>query len=256
MPRRLARILILLLFAVGARAASVDLASATIADLNDAFASGSLTSEKLVKMYLKRIDAYDKKGPALNTVIMLNPKALDEARALDRERKTKGARSPMHGIPMVLKDNFDTFDLPTTAGSLLLKGSIPPDDAFVVKKLRDAGAIMLAKVNLSEFAAGSGGPNGFSSMGGQTLNPHDLTKGPSGSSGGTGAWHRCCVRAVRPRHRYGRLDARPMSANGIVGLKPTYGLLSRDGIVPLSLSSTPADRWRAACTTSRCRSAS
>lgn len=219
-----------------ALAATIDLDTATVADINNAFDSGTLTSEKLVKMYLKRIDAYDKKGPAINTVITLNDKAIEQARALDKERKTKGARSPMHGIPIVLKDNFDTYDMPTTAGSLLLKGSVPPDDAFVVKKLRDAGAVILAKVNLSEFASGSGGPNGFSSMGGQTRNPHDLTKGPSGSSGGTGAAIAANFAQLGLGTDTGGSVRGPSSANGIAGLKPTYGLMSRDGIVPLALS--------------------
>ena len=188
--------------AVSASAATLNLQTATIADLDAAMASGKVTSEQIVAAYLKRIDAYDKKGPAINAVITLNPKALEQAKALDAERKAGKVRGPLHGVPIVLKDNFDTYDLPTTAGSQLLEGSIPPDDAYVVKKLRDAGAVILAKVNLSEFA-GSGGsvsgatdpevlkkgavPNGFSSMGLQTHNPHDLTRGPAGSSGGTGA---------------------------------------------------------------------
>jgi amidase len=217
-------------------AASIDLGSATIADINEALDSGSLTSEKLVRLYLKRIEAYDQKGPKINTVITLNHAALEQARALDKERKAKGRRSPVHGIPIVLKDNFDTFDMPTTAGSMLLKGSIPPDDAYVVKKLREAGAIILAKVNLSEFASGSGGPNGFSSMGGQTLNPHDLTKGPSGSSGGTGAAIAATFAQFGLGTDTGGSVRGPSSVNGIAGLKPTYGLMSRDGIVPLALS--------------------
>src|SRR5262249_3499025 len=128
------------------------------------------------------IEAYDRKGPSLHAVITLNPKALDTARALDAERKSKGARSPLHGIPIVLKDNYNTADLATTGGSVLLEGSMPPEEAFVVKKLRAAGAIVIAKVNLSEFASGGA----HSSLGGQTLNPHDLSRTPSGSSGGTG----------------------------------------------------------------------
>ena len=119
---------------------------ATIADVNAAFAKGTLTSERLTQMFLARIDAYDRKGPALRAVITVNPKALDTARAMDAERKTKGPRSPLHGIPIVLKDNIDTADLPTTGGSVLLEGSMPPDDAFVVKKLRAAGAVIVAKV--------------------------------------------------------------------------------------------------------------
>src|SRR5919201_2927403 len=145
---------------------SVDLDSATIADINATFDAGSLTAEKLVQMCLARIAAYDRKGPSLHAVITLNSKALETARALDAERRSKGRRSPLHGIPVVLKDNYDTSDLPTTGGSVLLEGSIPPDDAFLVKRLRAAGAIILAKVNLSEFASGGA----HSSLGGQTLN--------------------------------------------------------------------------------------
>jgi len=219
-----------------ARAATLDLTTATIADLNAALSSGAFTSEKLVELYLARIAAYDKQGPVINAVITLNPKALEEARALDAERKAKGPRSPIHGIPMVLKDNYNTFDLPTTGGSQVLKGSIPPADAFVVKKLRDAGVIILAKVNMSEFASGGGAPNGFSSMGGQTRNPHDLTKGPAGSSGGTGASMAAAFAQFGMGTDTGGSIRGPSSVNGIVGLKPTRGLLSRNGIIPLSLS--------------------
>jgi len=234
-----------------ARAETLDLEHATIPQLEAAMTKGKLTSAKLTELYLKRIDAYDKKGPAINAVITLNPHALEIAKALDKERKTKGPRSPIHGIPIVLKDNYDTFDLPTTAGSQLLEGSIPPDDAYVVKKLRDAGAVIVAKVNLSEFA-GSGGsvsgatdpavlkagavPNGFSSMGLQTHNPHDLTRGPSGSSGGTGAAIAAGFAQFGLGTDTGGSVRGPSSANGIVGLKPTHGLMSRDGIVPLALS--------------------
>jgi amidase len=233
-----------------ASAATLNIETATITDINAAYATGKLSSTKVVDAYLKRISAFDKKGPGINAVITLNPKAMSEAKALDAERKAGKVRGPLHGIPIVLKDNFDTFDLPTTAGSQLLEGSIPPDDAYVVKKLRDAGAIILAKVNLSEFA-GSGGsvsgapeeiakhgrvPNGSSSAGGQTHNPHDLLRGPAGSSGGTGA----AIAAVYAQFGLGTDTGGsirgPSSANGIVGLKPTHGLLSRDGIVPLGLS--------------------
>jgi amidase len=232
-------------------AATLDLTNATIEQLNTAMASGKVTSEQLVKLYIKRIDAYEKKGPAINSVILMNPKAIVTAKALDAERKKSGPRSPLHGIPIVLKDNFDTYDMPTTAGSQLLAGSIPPDDAYVVKKLREAGAVIVAKVNLSEFA-GSGGsvsgatdpavmkagrvPNGFSSMGLQTLNPHDLTRGPSGSSGGTGAAIAAGFAQFGLGTDTGGSVRGPSSANGIVGLKPTRGLMSRDGIVPLALS--------------------
>src|SRR5262252_394710 len=135
-------------------AKTIDLDSATIAYINSAFKAGTLTAEGLVQLCLVRIRSYDREGPSLHAVITLNPKALETARALDAERKTKGPRSPLHGIPVVLKDNYNTVDLPTTGGSVMLEGSIPPADAFLVKKLRDAGAIVLAKVNLSEFASG------------------------------------------------------------------------------------------------------
>ncbi len=213
-------------------AQAVDLDSATIAQLSAAMDAGTLTSERLVQLSLARIDAYDDKGPKLNAVLTLNPKALEQARALDAERKAKGKRSPMHGIPIVLKDNFDTFDLPTTGGSLLLEGSVPPDDAFVVKKLRDAGAVVIAKVNLSEFASGGA----FSSLGGQTHNPHDLARSPSGSSGGTGASIAAGYATLGLGTDTGGSVRGPSTANGVVGLKPTLGLLSRDGIIPLALS--------------------
>src|SRR5206468_4635924 len=164
-------------------AKTIELDAATIADITAAFDAGTLTAEKLVQRCLARIQAYDRQGPALHAVITLNPKALETARMLDAERKAKGPRSPLHGIPIVLKDNYNTFDLPTTGGSVLLEGSIPPDDAFVVKKLRAAGAIIVAKVNMSEFASAGA----YSSLGGQTRNPHDPARSPSGSSGGTGA---------------------------------------------------------------------
>jgi amidase len=161
---------------------NIDLDAATIADLRAAFQSGTLTSEKLVQLCLARIEALDHKGPSLNAVLALNPKALETARALDAERKSKGPRSVLHGIPIVLKDNYNTASLATTGGSVLLEGSVPTADAFLVKKLLDAGAIVLAKVNMSEFASG----DAYSSIAGQSHNPHDLMRTPSGSSGGTG----------------------------------------------------------------------
>jgi amidase len=216
---------------VSARKAT-DLDAATVADLNAAFKAGTLTSEKLVQMCLARIEAYDRKGPTLRAVIAVNPRALETARALDAERKAKGPRSPLHGIPIVLKDNFDTSDMPTTGGSVLLEGSVPPDDAFVVKKLRAAGAVIIAKVNLSEFASGAA----HSSLGGQILNPHDLARTPSGSSGGTGAALAAAYATIGLGSDTGGSIRGPSTANGIVGLKPTHGLLSRDGIIPLALS--------------------
>ncbi|MDB5987222.1 MAG: glutamyl-tRNA amidotransferase [Nevskia sp.] len=234
-----------------ARAEALNVETATIADIDAAYAKGTLSAEKLTQIYLARIAAYDKQGPAINAVITLNPKALEEAKALDAERKAGKMRGPLHGIPIVLKDNYNTFDLPTTAGSQMLEGSIPPKDAYVVKKLRDAGAIILAKVNLSEFAGGGGSvggatdpdvlkkgavPNGFSSMGLQTHNPHDLSRGPSGSSGGTGASIAAAFAQFGLGTDTGGSIRGPASANGLAGLKPTHGLLSRSGIVPLALT--------------------
>ncbi len=194
--------------------------------------AGTVTSERLVQVGLARIDAFDDRGPRLNAVLTPNPRALEQARALDAERKAKGKRSLLHGIPIVLKDNFDTVDLPTTGGSVLLEGSVPPDDAFLVKKLREAGAVILAKVNLSEFASGGA----YSSLGGQTRNPHDPLRSPSGSSGGTGASIAAGYALLGLGTDTGGSVRGPSTANGIVGLKPTLGLLSRDGIIPLALS--------------------
>jgi len=211
---------------------TIDLDVATIADISSALSKGTLTSERLTQMFLARIEAFDRKGPALRAVITVNPKALDTARAMDAERKTKGPRGPLHGIPIVLKDNIDTADLPTTGGSLLLEGSMPPDDAFVVKKLRAAGAIIVAKVNLSEFASGAA----HSSLGGQILNPHDLTRSPSGSSGGTGASIAAAYAMAGLGTDTGGSVRGPSTANGIAGLKTTMGLVSRDGVIPLALT--------------------
>jgi amidase len=221
----------LMLSAVSAQK-TADLDAVTIADVNAAFSKGTLTSERLTQMFLARIDAYDRKGPSLRSVILVNSRALETARAMDAERKTRGARSPLHGVPIVLKDNIDTADMPTTGGSVLLEGSMPPDDAFVVKKLRDAGAVIVAKVNLSEFASGAA----HSSLGGMILNPHDLTRTPSGSSGGTGAAIAAAFAMAGLGTDTGGSVRGPSTANGIAGLKTTMGLVSRDGVIPLALS--------------------
>jgi amidase len=257
LSRDVRRFVALLAFAVvlpqwiGAQTAGLNVETATVADLQAAFQKGTLTSEKLTEIYLDRIQAYDKQGPTINAVITLNPNALAEARALDAERKAGKVRGPLHGIPVVLKDNFNTFDMPTTAGCQFLAGSIPPADGFLTKKLRDGGAIILAKVNLSEFAGGGGStmgatdpaiiragfiPNGYSSMGGQTRNPHNTDYGPAGSSGGPGAAIAASFAQLGFGSDTGGSVRGPSSANGIVGLRPTYGLLSRSGIVPNALS--------------------
>ncbi len=211
---------------------AIDLDVATIADINAALSRGTLTSERLVQMFLARIEAYDRKGPSLRAVIAVNPKALELARARDAERKAGGPRSPLHGIPVIIKDNIDTADMATTGGSVLLEGSLPPDDAFVVRRLRAAGAIIIAKANLSEFASGAA----HSSLGGQILNPHDPTRTPSGSSGGTGASMAAAFAMAGLGTDTGGSVRGPATANGIAGLKTTMGLVSRDGVIPLALS--------------------
>lgn len=233
-PFVLAVLIVILTPAPGTLSAqrTVDLDAVTIADVNAAFAKGTLTSERLVQVFLARIQAFDRQGPMLRSMITVNPKALETARALDGERKTKGPRSPLHGIPIVVKDNIDTADLPTTGGSVLLEGSIPPDDAFVIRKLRAAGAVIIAKANLSEFASAAT----KSSIGGQILNPHDLTRSPSGSSGGTGVALAAAFAMAGLGTDTGGSVRGPSTSNGIAGLKTTMGLVSRDGVIPLALS--------------------
>ncbi len=233
LPRFLATVAaVALLASAPASAKTVQMDQATIADLTAAMAAGTLTAEKLVQMSIARIEAYDRQGPKIRAVITLNPKALETARQLDAERKAGKVRGVLHGIPVVLKDNYDTADLPTTGGSLLLEGSVPPDDAYMVRRLREAGAIILAKVNMSEFASSTSN----SSIGGQTLNPHDLTRQPSGSSGGTGASIAAAYAPLGFGTDTGGSIRGPSTVNGVVGLKPTHGLLSRDGIIPLALT--------------------
>ena len=227
--------LVIVLIAAGQRISAqrtIDLDAATIADVNAAFANGTITSERLVQLFLARIQAFDRQGPTLRSVIAINPRAVEIARALDAERKSKGPRSALHGIPIVVKDNIDTADMPTTGGSVMLEGSMPPDDAFVVKKLRAAGAVIIAKVNLSEFASASA----KSSLGGQILNPHDLTRSPAGSSGGTGVSLAATFAMAGLGTDTGGSVRGPSTANGIAGLKTTMGLVSRDGVIPLALS--------------------
>ncbi len=220
-----------LLMAAPAQARPVEFDQATIAELQAAMQAGTLTAEKLVQLCLDRIAAYDRQGPKVHAVMAVNPKALEIARALDAERKAGKVRGPLHGIPVLMKDNYDTVDMPTTGGSVLLEGNMAPDDAYMVKKLRDAGAIIFAKVNLGEFANG-----GQSSLGGQSLNPHDLSRTPAGSSGGTGVAIAAGFAPLGLGTDTGGSIRGPSSVNGIVGLKPTHGLVSRDGIIPLALS--------------------
>ncbi|MEM6592768.1 MAG: amidase family protein, partial [Cyanobacteria bacterium P01_C01_bin.73] len=206
---------------------------ATIADINQALAAGTLTSEQLVQHYQQRIAAYDQQGPAINAIITLNPAALETAIALDQERQLQGARGPLHGIPVLIKDNIDTFDLPTTAGAFVLENSMPPDDAFVVQALRDAGAIILGKTNLDELARGV---QGLSSLGGQTLNPYVLDRVPGGSSAGTAAAVAANFAVLGLGTETGVSIRNPAANQALVGIAPTAGLVSRDGTVPISFT--------------------
>lgn len=210
-----------------------DVVERTIPELAAAMAAGTVTSQALVQAYLARIDAYDQRGPALNAMITVNPNALAQAAALDRERASRGPRGPLHGIPIILKDNYDTADLPTTAGSIALKGSMAERDGFQVRKLREAGAVVVGKANLHEFARGI---TTVSSLGGQTRNPYDTTRNPGGSSGGTGAAIAANFAAAGMGTDTCGSIRYPSAHNSLVGLRPTLGLSSRSGIVPLSLS--------------------
>lgn len=220
-------------FPLAALAEIFSLQEATVADINAAFDAGALTSERLTQLYLNRIDAYDQQGPSLNSIITTNPNALQTATELDRERQLTGSRSPLHGIPVILKDNYDTFDLPTTAGAKALKGFVPTSDAFQVQKLREAGAVILGKANLSEFAFSF---STESSLGGVTLNPYDPNRTPGGSSGGTGAAIAANFGTVGLGTDTGGSIRIPSTFNSLVGVRPTIGLSSRSGIIPLALS--------------------
>jgi Asp-tRNA(Asn)/Glu-tRNA(Gln) amidotransferase A subunit family amidase len=208
-----------------------DVGEATITELQEAMASGRVTAAQLVDAYLARIDAYDQRGPRLNAMIRLNGAARAEAAALDRERAQRGARGPLHGIPVILKDNYDLDGMPTTGGSLALAGLMPTADAFQVKKLRDAGAVILGKSNLHELASGI---VTVSSLGGQTLNPYDLTRNPGGSSGGTGAAIASGYAAIGWGSDTCGSIRIPAAHNNLFGLRSTKGLSSVAGILPLS----------------------
>ncbi|HEY8188079.1 MAG TPA: amidase, partial [Pyrinomonadaceae bacterium] len=215
----------------------------TIAELQDGMKSGRFSSSSLVKKYLDRIGEIDKNGPIINSVIEINPDAVSIAEALDSERKEKGMRGPLHGIPILIKDNIDTADrMMTTAGSLALVGSHPAQDAFVVRKLREAGAVILGKTNLSEWAniRSNHSTSGWSGRGGQTKNPYVLNRNPCGSSSGSGtaAAANLCAAAIGTETD-GSVVC-PSSANSLVGIKPTLGLVSRAGIIPIAHSQDTA----------------
>ena len=223
--------------------AAFPLEEATIAGLQDMMSSGRITSEKLVTLYFDRIDRIDQGGPRLNAVIQKNPDALAIAREMDRERKDKGPRGPLHGIPVLIKDNIDTADnMETTAGSLALLGSKPAKDAFIVARLREAGAVIIGKTNLSEWAnfRSSHSTSGWSGRGGQTHNPYAVDRNPSGSSSGTAAAVSANLVTVGIGTETDGSIVSPSSCCGIVGIKPTVGLVSRSGIIPIAHSQDTA----------------
>jgi Asp-tRNA(Asn)/Glu-tRNA(Gln) amidotransferase A subunit family amidase len=209
------------------------LMEATVADIHQAYRSGLLTCRELVQQYLDRIAAYDKQGPAVNAILHLNPRALETADALDRQFRRSGPSGPLHGIPVVLKDNYDTYDLPTTAGSASMEGAQPSKDATVVARLREAGALILGKANLQEFALGG---VTVSSLGGQTRNPYDLTRTPGGSSGGTAVALAANFTTLGTGSDTVNSLRSPASACSLVSLRPTSGLVSRAGVVPVSFT--------------------
>lgn len=220
----------------------------TIKELQAGYDAGDYTIEEVTQAYLDRIVNIDQFGPTLNSIITVNPDALEIARQLDRELSAGAKRGPLHGVPVVLKDNIDTHDkMPNTAGAIPMKGSMPLKDAFITAKLREAGAVIIGKANLSEWANfhSSFSSSGWSALGGQTRNPYDITRNPCGSSAGTGA-------AVSANLAVGGIGTEtngsitcPSSANGLVGIKPTVGLLSRSGIIPISFTQdTPGPMTR------------
>lgn len=213
------------------------LQEATISSVHSAMEKGELTCYQLIKMYIARIEEYDKKRSKLNSIIMINPKALEIADYLDKRFINEGFIGKLHGIPVLLKDNVDTYDMPTTAGSKSLEDYIPKKDSILVKKLKEAGAIILAKTNLHEFAIW-GETN--SSILGQTLNPYDLTRTPGGSSGGTGAAIAANFGIIGIGTDTINSVRSPASACSLVGFRPTLGLLSRNGIIPYSLTQDTA----------------
>jgi amidase len=217
-----------------------DLEEATFGDLQAGMAAGRMTSVSITRQYIARIEELDRKGPTLRHVLEINPDALAIADSLDRERKSGRVRSPLHGIPILLKDNIDTADrMTTTAGSLALEGSIPLQDAFIAAKLRAAGAVLLGKTNLSDFRS-THSSSGWSGRGGQAKNPYVLDRNPCGSSSGSGGAVSANLCAAAIGTETDGSIVCPSSANGIVGIKPTLGLVSRSGIIPIAHSQDTA----------------
>jgi amidase len=222
---------------------SFELEEITIGELQDGMKSGNFTARSLVEKYWARIEEIDKRGPSVNAVIEMNPEAMSIAEAIDQERKVKGPRGPLHGIPILIKDNIATADrMQTTAGSLALVGSKPPKDSFVAQRLRAAGAVILGKTNLSEWAniRSSHSTSGWSGRGGLTKNPYALDRNPCGSSSGTGAGISANLAAIGIGTETDGSIVCPSSSNGLAGIKPTVGLVSRAGIIPISHSQDTA----------------
>jgi amidase len=217
---------------------SIDLETAGVPELSAAMASGRFSSEALVRGYLDRIDRYDRAGPAVHAVRRISPDALDQARSLDDERSRGNVRGPMHGIPVLIKDNIDVAGLPTTAGSLALENSTPDRDAVLVTRLREAGAVIMGKANLTEFAnfMADDMPSGYSSLGGQVLNPYDASVTPSGSSSGSGAAATLGLVTVAVGSETDGSILSPSNVQSLVGVKPTLGLVSGEGILPIASS--------------------
>ncbi|MBX2913995.1 MAG: amidase [Cyclobacteriaceae bacterium] len=214
----------------------------TIPQLQVGYQKSTFTIEQVVKDYLQRIEDLDKNGPALNSIIYINPRAVEIARTLDAELQAGKSRGLLHGIPVIIKDNLNTADMPTTAGATVLRDSYPPDDSFLVKKLRDAGAVIIAKANLSEWAnfRADMSSSGWSGMLGQTKNPYVLDRNPCGSSSGSGVAAAANLCAIAIGTETNGSIVCPSNANGLVGLKPTVGLLSRSGIIPISFTQDTA----------------
>ena len=243
MNRQTALLILVVFAACAPEPESHDYSEIDIESLQAMMMEGKLTSEQLTAFYLDRVEAIDRNGPALNSIIEVNPVALEIAKALDRERATSGPRGPMHGIPVVLKANIDTADqMDTTAGSLALAGHKASADAFHVAKLREAGAVILAKANLSEWAnfRSTKSSSGWSSIGGQTKNPYDLARNPCGSSSGSAVSVAANLTSVAVGTETDGSVVCPSSMNGIVGIKPSLGLVSRTGIIPIAHSQDTA----------------
>jgi amidase len=220
----------------------IDLETATVAGLQQALTGRRVTSEQLVDAYTERIEALNTRGPGLNAIRVLNPRAKTEAEQADQERRRGRVRGPLHGIPVIVKDNIDVTGLPTTAGALALERSFPRGDAFLVSRLRAAGAVILGKANLTEFAnfTTNGMPSGYSALGGQVLNPYDASQTPSGSSSGSAVASAASLAPVTVGTETSGSILSPSVANSLVGVKPTVGLISRTGIIPIAASQDTA----------------